>query len=128
MPSLRVVEVGFVQFHAAFPRAQDARVAAMRGQARDASMKRIDVSAILEVGGSISRHRALTGLVLAQRSMKFGEESACRNFKGFQRVNHCSLMWTLLSPSVRADVAEIMPLAARKSGGILRPLRDEGRT
>jgi hypothetical protein len=101
---------------------------ALQGCGCDASMQRIDVSAILEVGGSISRHGALTGVVLAHSPMKFGEESACRNFKGFQRVNHRSLMWTLLSPSVAADVAEIMPLAARKSGGILRPLRDEGRT
>jgi hypothetical protein len=91
-------------------------------------MPRIDVSAILEVGGSICRHGALTGVDVAQWPMKFGEESACGNFKGFQRVNHCDLMWTLLSPSVAADVAGIMPLAAQKSGGILRPLRDEGRT
>jgi hypothetical protein len=61
---------------------------------RDASMKRIDVSAILAVALSIRRHRAFADVVFGRTMMKFGEESGVMIFEGIQRVKWDAFMWT----------------------------------
>jgi hypothetical protein len=93
---------------------------------RDAFVKRIDVSAILTVELSIRRHRAIASAVVSSAMMKFGEESGVVIFKGIQRVKWGSFMWTSLGLSTWEVFVRIMPLAARTTDGILRPLRNGG--
>jgi hypothetical protein len=96
MPSLCVVVLSdriFLQCADA-DKTCSAAVTRARERRRDASVTRIDVSAILAVARSIARRGALARAVFVMTMMKFGEESGDVNFKGIQRVKRCAFMWT----------------------------------